>query len=102
MVIHDYYPVHTSIAVKSSFKNKLNIVFLDDWPRKFGDLMPLEKVWGHLVSKINGLDVPISTKSQLWEELSNIWSNEINQQFVEQLVNNIPNELRNVVQREDY
>lgn len=97
MIIHDHYPVHTSMAVKNWFKNKSNVVVFGDWPRNFGDLMPLEQVWKLLAQKINECPVSISSTSQLSEELCTIWSNEIDQEYVQQVMHDIPNKLRDVV-----
>ncbi|KZS03684.1 Uncharacterized protein APZ42_033532 [Daphnia magna] len=50
MVIHDHYPVHTARAVKHWLENKSNILVLDEWPRNFEDLMPLEN-FGELLKQ---------------------------------------------------
>lgn len=97
IVIHDHYPVHTARAVKHWLKKKSNILVLDEWPRNFGDLMPFEKVWRIIAAKINERKIPIASNTQLWNELSIMWSDEVNEEFVSQELKAFPTKLNDVV-----
>jgi len=55
-LIHDHYPVHTAQAVRKFLKSR-GVAVLEDWPKKSGDIMPLETVWLHIIHKLNEFNI---------------------------------------------
>lgn len=78
--IHDYFPVHTAKSVKDFIScNRIPWPAFEAWPKKSGDLMPLETVWKQIVSKVNGKLV--FNEDDLWSEYilcKLIWINGVN------------------------
>ena len=50
-LVHDYFPVHTARSVKQ-FLESNSVTVLQDWPRKSGDIMPLETVWLDIIERL--------------------------------------------------
>ncbi len=71
-LIHDHYPVHTAQAVRK-FLQSDGVAVIEDWPKKSGDIMPLETVWFHLIDKLNEFNILAFDKAGLWSELSQLW-----------------------------
>ncbi len=69
--IHDYSPVHTRAKSVKEFISCNRIQAFEGWPKKSGDLMPLEIVWKQIVNKVNGKLV--FYEDDLWSELSACW-----------------------------
>lgn len=50
--VHDHFPVHSALTDKNLLSsNGINVV--KDWPRKSGDIMPMETVWREIVTKLS-------------------------------------------------
>ncbi|XP_045032363.1 uncharacterized protein LOC123474368 [Daphnia magna] len=97
LLIHDHYPVHTATAVRKWLQNRSNIAVLTDWPRNFGDLMPLVNTWKIIVEKVNESPVTISSTSVLWDEVFKIWSNVVDKEYVDSITKSVSHKLKEVV-----
>lgn len=96
MFVHDYYPVHTSNAVQSWLRSKENIV-LHEWPRSFGDVLPIECVWKLMIEKMSERQVRILSNEDLWREIQTTWSLVTTDDYVVESIENIPNQLQAIV-----
>lgn len=72
-IVHDYFPVHYASSVKEYIKsNALNV--LPDWPRKSGDLMPLENVWREMVYRFEAEGIFANTVHELWTAIEQVFN----------------------------
>ncbi|EFX75828.1 hypothetical protein DAPPUDRAFT_322893 [Daphnia pulex] len=50
--VHDWFPVHYSTAMKKYYSEHKNALILLDWPRCFGDVMPVESLWKQMLNEL--------------------------------------------------
>lgn len=61
------------------------IVILD-WPKSFGDVMPVETVWLKMITKFTHENVTATRKEGLWREVSMMWQKVCHVEYVHQLI----------------
>jgi hypothetical protein len=66
--IQDHFPVHNAAAVKTWMKEN-DFHLFPSWPKKSGDLMPLNSVFSRVVIDLNKQHQPIHSKDMLWAEI---------------------------------
>ena len=92
------FPVHRSKSVMEfAIRHKENIVFLY-WPKSFGDVMPVETVWCQILNEFNKENVKATNEDSLWREVSMMWRKVCTEEYVNQLLQQIPLKLQKVVQ----
>ena len=69
-----------------------------DWPAKSPDLNVIEHVWSYLKLKVRSRDVPPENLELLSEAIREEWEN-IPQDFINNLVDSLPNRCREVIRR---
>jgi hypothetical protein len=57
------------------FLKSHGVAVLEDWPKKSGDIMPLETVWLHIIDKLNECKILAFDKAGLWSQLFQLWQN---------------------------
>lgn len=98
-LIHDHYPVHTAQAVRM-FLESHGVAVLEDWPKKSGDIMPLETVWLHVIDKLNEFNNLAFDKAGLWSELSQLWQSLSLDGYFTQLISDMPERLQNIIHKD--
>lgn len=85
----DSAPAHRSKSVLS-FLDEERIEHLD-WPSNSPDLNPIEHVWSMMSKKLKSK--LITNKSTLKDEIKKIWENGISKEYLEKLVESMPNRI---------
>jgi hypothetical protein len=70
------------------------VAVIEDWPKKSGDIMPLETVWFHLIDKLNEFNILAFDKAGLWSELSQLWQSLDVDGYFTQLISDMPERLK--------
>jgi len=91
---HDNDPKHTAKLTKEWFVN--NGVTVLDWPSQSPDLNPIEHLWNEIDRRLRKLPSPISSKTNLWEQIQTVW-NEIPQDFCAKLITSMPERVQDVI-----
>ena len=68
-----------------------------DWPKCFGDIMPLETVWMKIAHEFDVQNITARSEDALWNQISLMWNNTCTEDFCNQLIKNIPVKLQKVV-----
>ena len=98
-LIHDHYPVHTAQAVRKFLKSH-GVAVVEDWPKKSGDIMPLETVWLHIINKLNESNILAFDKAGLWSELCQLWQSLDLDGYFTQLISDMPERLQNIIRKD--
>jgi hypothetical protein len=77
-------------------EHKRSIIVVD-WPKSFGDIMPLEQLWLEMSLKFTEENVKASSLGSLEREITSMWSKVCTAEFIEQLFNQIPVKLQQVL-----
>lgn len=77
--------------------NKEKMTFLD-WPKYFGDVMPVEDVWFKMMNNFSRGNVKVFNQNNLWEQISLSWNNVCTEEFVTELIKTIPCKLEKIIQ----
>lgn len=96
-VVHDYFPVHTAKSV-SEFITRSGMKVMEDWPRKSGDLMPLETVYRQMIKKLSG--TLVFNEHDLWCELHKCWNVMDREAYLIETIYTLPKRLVKVVKAE--
>ena len=96
-VVHDRYPVHHARAVLEWFAANGEKIETLPWPGSFGDIMPLEKTWDDTIEHIRKRSQVIVSHDQLWKEIQQVWEEMFDNQYVKDLVADIPRKLRAII-----
>jgi len=67
-----------------------------EWPKSFGDIMPLETVWLEMMNQFTKAGVTTNTEEGLWREVSGMWQKVCHVEYVHKLISQIPLKLKNV------
>ena len=51
----------------------LDEIVLLDWPKSFGDVMPLESIWLKMGDKFSKGNIKAADEDSLWREISLMW-----------------------------
>ena len=68
------YPVHRSKSVNEFLAEHKGNIFVVDWPKSFGDIMPLEQLWLEMSIKFTEDNVTASSLGDLEREITSMWS----------------------------
>jgi hypothetical protein len=89
--------------MKKFYSEKRNDLILLDWPRCFGDIMPVEWLWKVMINELNEKQIKVFSEQRLWEEIFKVWQKVCTKDFVFSLLNNITVNLERVVNNQgDY
>lgn len=78
----DNAPCHRSKKVKQFIDdNKIKTI---DWPANSPDLNPIENIWNLMKTRLKKRDV--TSKKSLIENLNEIWSKEISEEYLDKLI----------------
>ncbi len=91
------YPVHRSKSVNEFLAEHKGNIFVVDWPKSFGDNMPLEQLWLEMSIKFTEDNVTASSLGDLEREITSMWSKVCTPEFIKQLFKQIPINLQKVV-----
>ena len=90
----DNDPKHTSKAATKWFKdNDINVL---GWPAQSPDFNPIEDLWMHLKTKLNGYPKPAKGVHELWERVEEEW-NKIPPETCQTLIESMPRRLQAVI-----
>lgn len=78
-------------------KNLDDIVVLD-WPKSFGDVMPLERILMEMGEEFPKGKMKAADKESVWGAISLMWHKLCNDDFVIQVIQDIPCKLRKIEQ----
>ncbi|KAI9549994.1 hypothetical protein GHT06_007063 [Daphnia sinensis] len=95
-LIHDYFPVHTALSVRQFLKSH-SVTVLEDWPKKSGDVVPLETVWLDMIDRLTERKVLAFDTAQLWSHLVELWERLSLEGYFSQVISTMPNRLRKVI-----
>jgi hypothetical protein len=70
--VHDLFLVHTASSVREFLKCN-SIAVSNDWPKKSGDIMPLETVWLDMIDKFKDSNILAFDTGSLWSGLLQLW-----------------------------
>ncbi|KAI9557231.1 hypothetical protein GHT06_017054 [Daphnia sinensis] len=98
-LIHDYFPVHTALSVRQFLKSH-SVTVLEDWPKKSGDVMPLETVWLDMIDRLTERKVLAFDTAQLWSHLVELWERLSLEGYFSQVISTMPNRLRKVIAKD--
>ena len=68
-----------------------------EWPKSFGDLMPLETIWLEMSNEFTKAGVTTNTEEGLWKEVSFMWQKVCHVEYVNKLILQIPLKLKKVI-----
>ncbi|EFX68916.1 hypothetical protein DAPPUDRAFT_114148 [Daphnia pulex] len=68
-LVHDWFPVHRSKAVNEFLGEHKSSIFVVDWPKSFGDIMPLEQLWLEMSLKFTEENAKLALWA-VWREKS--------------------------------
>jgi len=91
------YPVHRSKSVMQFVAETKNILFVD-WPKYFGDLMPVETVWMQMSNNFATENLKATNEESLWREVSTMWEKVCTDDFIDQLFQDFPMKLKKIEQ----
>ncbi len=94
LFIHDYFPVHSAKSVKEFIASN-GMKVIEDWPRKSGDLMPLETIWRQILSKLSG--TLVFDENNLWRVLRECWDDMDRDGLLFDSINALPKRFRQVL-----
>jgi hypothetical protein len=97
--VHDFFPVHTAVSVREFLKCN-SIAVLNDWPKKSGDIMPLETVWLYIVDKLKDSNILAFDTDSLWSELLQLWSKLSVDGYFCQIISKMPQRLQKLIDRD--
>jgi hypothetical protein len=91
------FPVHYSTAMKKYYGEHKNALILLDWPRCFGDVMPVESLWKQMLDELTENKIKVVSENKLWEEIHKVWHKICTADFVLRRLNHISVSLEQVV-----
>ncbi|KZR96792.1 Uncharacterized protein APZ42_008669 [Daphnia magna] len=97
--VHDWFPVHYSTAMKKYYSEHKKWLILLDWPRCFGDVMPVESLWKEMLNELTEKNVKVFSEQRLWEEINKVWQKVCTEDFVHRRLNDISVSLERVVKK---
>nr|CAH0103873.1 unnamed protein product [Daphnia galeata] len=68
-----------------------------EWPKSFGDLMPLDTIWLKMSNEFTKAGVTTNTEEGLWKEVSFMWQKVCHVEYVHKLILQIPLKLKKVI-----
>ena len=83
--------------MKRYYVEKKDVLVLPNWPRLFGDVMPLETLWMDMLANLTANNVTVDSEQQLWEVIEKVWHKLCTAAYVKQLFNKIPDSVERVV-----
>lgn len=98
-IVHDYFPVHYSLSVKEYIKSN-DLKILSDWPRKSGDLMPLENVWREIIHRFETAGTLASNINELWIAICQVFNDLNGEGYFSDVILDIPQKLRKVIEND--
>ena len=69
-----------------------------DWPKSFGDVMPLEIVWKKMGDEFSKGNIKATDEKSLWREIELMWQTLCKDVFIVQLIKDIPSKLSKIKQ----
>lgn len=97
LYIHDYFPVHTSKSVRE-FIAANNVNVMKEWPKKSGDLMPLEKVWREILKRLHQAKRFVFNCDDLWNAIREMWEILVEEGFIVNIIQSLPQQLNSIVE----
>ncbi len=89
--------------MKKYYSEHKNVLILLDWPRCFGDVMPVESLWKEMINELTENKIKVFSEQRLWEEMFKVWQKVCTEDFVIRRLNHISVSLEQVVKnRGDY
>ncbi|KAI9559526.1 hypothetical protein GHT06_013523 [Daphnia sinensis] len=98
-IIHDYFPVHWPLSVKEYMKSN-HIAVLPDWPRKSGDLMPLEDVWREIITRFETTGTLANNLNELWIAICQVFNDMNAEGYFSDVILGIPQKLRKMIEND--
>ena len=71
-------------------------IVLRNWPKSFGDVMPLETVWKKMDDEFSRSNIKATDDDSLWREISAMWHTLCNENFIIELIQDIPSKLQKI------
>jgi hypothetical protein len=59
--------------MKKYYSEHKNALILLDWPRCFGDVMPVESLWKQMLNNLTENKIKVFSENKLWEEIYKVW-----------------------------
>lgn len=94
LFMHDNARAHTAGIVREYLRDE-NIPVMD-WPAKSPDMNPIEHMWDELKRRVRARQPAAETMQELRTAIEQEWEM-IPQNFIERLINSMPNRMRAVV-----
>ena len=93
-LLHDGAPCHKAkVITEFLIGSGIGIV---DWPGNSPDLNQIENIWSMMKRKIYAK--PLNSKSQLWNELKKVWSNESSTlETIQNCIDSMPQRILDVI-----
>lgn len=85
--------------MKKYYSEHKNWLILLDWPRCFGDVMPVESLWKEMLNQLTEKNVKVFSEQRLWEEIFKVWQKVCTEDFVQRRLNDISVSLERVVKK---
>ena len=73
-------------------------VFMLDWPKYFGDAMPLERVWLKMSLEFSKCSTKATDEQSLWEQVQLMWSKLCTDEFILKLIQDVPVNFKKIEQ----
>lgn len=68
--------------MKKFYSENRNDLILLDWPRCFGDIMPVEWLWKVMINELNEKQIKVFSEQRLWEEIFKVWQKVCTKDFL--------------------
>ena len=73
--------------MKKYYNEHKDQLTLLDWPRCFGDIMPVEPLWMEMLTELTENEIKVFTEESLWEHIFKAWQKVCTQDFVQRVTN---------------
>ncbi|KZS03786.1 Uncharacterized protein APZ42_033405 [Daphnia magna] len=97
-VVHNKYPVYSSLKVTKWIGDNPRMSVLDSWPPASGDLMPIDSVFSEILTDFDEQEMRVHSEKALYEEIRTTFVSLTEKDgYVKSLISQIPIKLQTIV-----
>ncbi|XP_046460452.1 uncharacterized protein LOC124207171 [Daphnia pulex] len=97
-VVHNKYPVYSSLKVTKWLGENPRMSVLDSWPPASGDLMPMDAVFSKILTEFDEQEMRVHSEKDLYEEIKNTFVSLTEKDgYVKSIISQIPIKLQKIL-----